>query len=332
MAFHRRSSLHYVRIHPRQAMRPITFLLAFCFSTVSVQAQATIQDIYDFLLSYGTDNGSYDATYYSGILVRTQAGQPMEVTGAVTQGAGDWNVGFRTNQNTVKLEQGGIYNTVQLDQNGTKNQIQIAQDGTKNNVKSIAGSVTTVDNTMANAVWVRWEDCAMSVRICQEGSEQPLRTTYDTSGETPFYPDEQTKDRSEEILGPYDSITSGNNATEETLATMHDVTEHVSGGLAMIGSLSGTPVNPPSVSTSVNSPTVQLNLRRGTQISVGYSWSRITGIAGVIRQLLVGIVGWFTYWSAKTMIVGALVGTKMSEEARKVRATSSNPFAWQPPF
>jgi len=313
-------------------MKALSVLLFLFLASAPLHAQATIDDLYNFFLSYGTDNGSYDPTNYSGVLVRTQPGLPMEVQGAVTQGAGDWNVGIRTNQNTVKLEQGGIYNTVQLDQNGTKNQIQIAQDGTKNNVKTIAGSVTTVDNEMDNAVWVRWEDCAMSVRICQEGSEQPLRMTYDTSGEIPFYPDEQTKDRSEEILGPYDSITSGNNATEETLATMHDVTDHIAGGLAMIGTLSGTPINPPGVSTSINSPTVQLSLRRGSQVNVGYSWSRISGIAVVIRQLLVGIVGWFTYWSAKTMIVGALVGTKMSEEARKVRAASSNPFAWQPPF
>jgi len=312
-------------------MKIFIALLSLYLASVPLHAQATIDDLYNFFLSYGTQDGSYDPTNYSGVLVRSVEGG-LFIGGGTIDLHADAQVGIKASQNAVKIEQGGIYNTVQLDQNGTKNQIQIAQDGTKNNVKSIAGSVTTVDNTMANAVWVRWEDCAMSVRICQEGSEQPLRTTYDTSGETPFYPDEQTKDRSEEILGPYDSITSGNNATEETLATMHDVTEHVSGGLAIIGSLSGTPVNPPSVSTSVSSPTVQLNLRRGTQISVGYSWSRITGIAGVIRQLLVGIVGWFTYWSAKTMIVGALVGTKMSEEARKVRATSSNPFAWQPPF
>jgi len=301
-------------------MKALLFVCLFFMLPASAFSQATIEDIYNFLLNYGTAEGEYTPGANNGILVRFDNTITLGETA---------RIGINPYENTVQLANDA---KIKIEQDGDANKIQIAQDGTKNNVKTITGSVTTVDNEMANAVWVRWEDCAMSVRICQEGSEQPLRTTYDISGETPFYPDEQTKDRSEEILGPYDSIISGNNATEETLATMHDVTEHVSGGLAIIGSLSGTPINPPGVSTSVNSPTVQLNLRRGTQVSVGYSWSRITGIAGVIRQLLVGLVGWFTYWSAKTMIVGALVGTKMSEEARKVRATSSNPFAWQPPF
>jgi len=304
-----------------QAMRLSLCISLFFVLSFEAFSQATIDDVYNFLLTYGTDNGEFTADYNNGILVRS--GTPLEITGTVTLGGGpfDNTVGIAPDMNTVKL-----------DQNGVSNQIQIAQDGTKNNVKTIAGSTTTVDNTADNAVWVRWQGCQMSVKICQQGSDAPLRMTYDTSAESPFYPSFQTQYGSEDILSPYQDITENNNATAETVATMHDVSEHVAGGLAIIGNLSGVPETAPSISSSVNSPTVQLNLRRGTQVTVGYSWSRIAVISGLIRQLLVGIVGWFTYWSAKQMIVGALVGTKMSEDARKLRAASSNPFAWQPPF
>jgi len=256
------------------------------------QSQATIDDLYNFFLSYGTDNGNYDPTNYSGVLVRSVEGG-LFIGGGTIDLQANAQVGLNPAQNAVKIEQGGVYNTIQIDQNGTKN-----------NVKTVNGSVTKVNNTMEDAVWVRWEDCKMDVKLCQETYDNPLRVKLDdggTEGEIPLIPSHT------EMVG--NSDFSGQTITDrayhiQSASTFLNVNEFTAA---------------PSLSSTATAPALAL-VGRLEGKSLVMDWTPFGSTINAFRDFCSAIVACVTLITARNMIGNALTYHKMSAEARTLKS------------
>jgi len=210
----------------------------------------------------------------------------------------------------VKLSAANNGNVFKLDPAG--NLVGIAQDGTKNNVKTVDGSVTRVNNSMADAVWVRWEDCKMDVKLCQELYDLPLRVQIDTSNE----PENPT----EEIwLQPGQGINTENNATEAGQNIL-DVRPHIQQGQQIINRTGYNAVY--NVGSTHLSPAIPKPYALGGG-TFQLDWTVLGHWVGIGRGVMVGLIGLYTYLSAKQMIADAISHHKMSESARTTKISTS---------
>jgi len=278
-------------------------LLLILFAASSVRADYTVNDLVNFFLFYaGQESSSIPSNYqYTGLSVATPNG-PIDVRGTVSMST-------ETGQNVVALASGseiitkfsnaGNDNKVKLDD--AFNKIAIAQDGTKNNVKTINGSETRVNNTMADAVWVRWEDCKMDVKICQELYDEPLRVKMEAESYAQIG-----------LVPAHESLTGDNFSGQE----IQDRVSQIADGVSLLG------VNDfesaPTLGSSATSPAIALTGRLSGKSFV-FDWTPFASVVSTFRAFCAILVGCAFVVTARATIADALTHHKMSQEARTIK-------------